>query len=236
MPETSSNILELNSPLGARGFAEIIIPLALPKNYTWSVPDHLKDQLHVGCRVEVNLGKNKKYAGIIKTILHKNELKKFEKTKILKRYDDWSYSNPFKFENGILIFPAPKLRSMRSYLSDYCESHVMVWIKINNINGHYYLREKSSSEKFFDRIRNDDDLKINDYECFTITKSHFVIQINQILKNFQNERRLEIEIDNDNLFIKTDRLVNLEDILRIEKIIKRLTKPSLNNHNSINIK
>lgn len=50
-------------------FAEIIIPLALPKNYTWSVPDHLKDQVTVGCRVEVNLGKNKKYAGIVKNLM-----------------------------------------------------------------------------------------------------------------------------------------------------------------------
>ncbi|HEX2532326.1 MAG TPA: hypothetical protein VHK69_01245, partial [Chitinophagaceae bacterium] len=47
-------------------FAEIIIPLALPKNYTWSVPDHLRSTLQPGCRVEVNLGKNKKYAGLVK--------------------------------------------------------------------------------------------------------------------------------------------------------------------------
>ena len=47
---------------GAVGsFAEIIIPLALPKNYTWIIPDHLKEQVRIGCRVEVNLGKNKKY-------------------------------------------------------------------------------------------------------------------------------------------------------------------------------
>ena len=52
-------------------YAEIIIPLALPKNYTWSVPEHLKEQVSVGCRVEVNLGKNKKYAGIIKALLDK---------------------------------------------------------------------------------------------------------------------------------------------------------------------
>lgn len=49
-------------------FAEIIIPLALPKNYTWSVPDHLLEQALPGCRVEVNLGKNKKYAGIVKRL------------------------------------------------------------------------------------------------------------------------------------------------------------------------
>lgn len=60
-------------------YAEIIIPLALPKNYTWSVPEHLKEQVNIGCRVEVNLGKNKKYAGIIKA-LH-NEMPVIYETK-----------------------------------------------------------------------------------------------------------------------------------------------------------
>lgn len=49
-------------------YAEIIIPLALPKNYTWFVPARLANQVQVGCRVEVNLGRNKKYAGIIKRL------------------------------------------------------------------------------------------------------------------------------------------------------------------------
>ena len=49
-------------------FAEIIIPLALPKNYTWSVPDSMLEHLQPGCRVEVNLGKHKKYAGIVKKL------------------------------------------------------------------------------------------------------------------------------------------------------------------------
>ncbi len=49
-------------------FAEIIIPLALPKNYTWFIPEHLAEGLQPGCRVEVSL-KNKKYAGIIKKFI-----------------------------------------------------------------------------------------------------------------------------------------------------------------------
>ena len=58
------------SPLGAEGFyAEVIIPAALPKNYTWSVPSHLLESVKPGCRVEVNLGKSKKYAGIVKRLL-----------------------------------------------------------------------------------------------------------------------------------------------------------------------
>lgn len=47
-------------------FAEIIIPIALPKNYTWKIPDHFIDQVQIGIRVEVQLGNNKRYAGIIK--------------------------------------------------------------------------------------------------------------------------------------------------------------------------
>ncbi|HRG92508.1 MAG TPA: DEAD/DEAH box helicase, partial [Chitinophagaceae bacterium] len=50
-------------------YAEIIIPAALPKNYTWSVPAHLLEQIKPGCRVEVNLGRNKKYAGVVKKLL-----------------------------------------------------------------------------------------------------------------------------------------------------------------------
>ncbi len=49
-------------------FAEIIIPLALPKNYTWAIPESFRDAVQPGIRVEVMLGGRKKYAGIIKRI------------------------------------------------------------------------------------------------------------------------------------------------------------------------
>lgn len=48
-------------------WAEIILPLAVPKNYTYSVPTTLIDKAKPGCRAEVVFGKNKKYAGIIKS-------------------------------------------------------------------------------------------------------------------------------------------------------------------------
>ncbi len=49
-------------------FADVIIPLALPKNYTWSVPQQFREQIKPGIRVEVGLGKSKKYAGIVKSV------------------------------------------------------------------------------------------------------------------------------------------------------------------------
>ncbi|MFM2138298.1 MAG: primosomal protein [Bacteroidota bacterium] len=53
-------------------YAEIIIPAALPKNYTWSVPEPLREQVRSGIRVEVNLGRSKRYAGIVKRLLDEN--------------------------------------------------------------------------------------------------------------------------------------------------------------------
>jgi primosomal protein N' (replication factor Y) len=50
-------------------FVEVIIPLALPKNYTWAVPEHLQAAVSAGVRVEVVFGRNKRYAGIVKNVL-----------------------------------------------------------------------------------------------------------------------------------------------------------------------
>jgi len=67
-------------------YAEIIIPLALPKNYTWLVPEKFQHLLQPGSRVEVGLGKNKKYAGIIKSF-HYDKPVAFEPKDILNVLD-----------------------------------------------------------------------------------------------------------------------------------------------------
>jgi primosomal protein N' (replication factor Y) (superfamily II helicase) len=80
-------------------YAEIIIPLALPKNYTWLVPLHLQDGIKIGCRVEVNLGKNKKYAGIIKR-LHNEKPEFFEPKEILNLLD----AEPVVYEQQLRLW------------------------------------------------------------------------------------------------------------------------------------
>lgn len=54
-----------------RLYAEVILPLALPTTYTYSIPNHFSLKVAVGCRVEVVLGKHKRYAGIVKHISNK---------------------------------------------------------------------------------------------------------------------------------------------------------------------
>lgn len=66
-------------------YADVIIPLAVPRTYTWSVPERLKEQVRVGVRVEVELRK-KRYAGVIKN-LHTNKPSAFEPKGILNVLD-----------------------------------------------------------------------------------------------------------------------------------------------------
>jgi primosomal protein N' (replication factor Y) len=49
-------------------FADVILPLALPRNYTYAVPPEMEDIIRIGSRVAVPLGRQKKYTGIVKAI------------------------------------------------------------------------------------------------------------------------------------------------------------------------
>jgi primosomal protein N' (replication factor Y) len=49
-------------------FSEVIIPLALPRTYTYAIPPELQDLVQPGVRVEVVFGRQKKYAGIVRSV------------------------------------------------------------------------------------------------------------------------------------------------------------------------
>lgn len=55
-------------PLLCSMFADIILPLNLPQVLTYGVPVDMQDRLRPGVRVEVALGKNKQYAGIVERL------------------------------------------------------------------------------------------------------------------------------------------------------------------------
>ncbi len=67
-------------------WAEIILPLAIPRTYTYSVPQHLQSKLEKGCRAEVVFGKNKKYAGMIRSFSKQKPA--YETKDILNIIDD----------------------------------------------------------------------------------------------------------------------------------------------------
>lgn len=88
------------APLGVGVlYSEIIIPLALPKNYTWLIPPNMQEEIRPGCRVEVNLGKNKKYAGIVKRV-HDEKPDFFEPKEILNVLD----TEPVVYEEQLQLW------------------------------------------------------------------------------------------------------------------------------------
>jgi len=80
-------------------YAEIIIPLALPKNYTWMIPISMQEEVAIGMRVEVMLGANKRYAGIVKNI-SSNAPEAFTPKPILSVLDD----APIVYEHQLALW------------------------------------------------------------------------------------------------------------------------------------
>lgn len=68
-------------------FADVIVPLYLPKTLTWQVPPELVESLKPGLRVEVQVGSHKRYAGIVKR-LHQTAPVGFNARPIIQPLDD----------------------------------------------------------------------------------------------------------------------------------------------------
>ena len=96
---TEQNILSGDDRSVRQMFAEVIIPLALPKNYTWLIPETFKGAVVNGCRVEVNLGRNKRYAGLVKRV-HTDKPEFFEPKEILNVLD----SEPVVFGHQLALW------------------------------------------------------------------------------------------------------------------------------------
>nr|WP_321454268.1 primosomal protein N' [uncultured Carboxylicivirga sp.] len=67
-------------------FADIILPVPLPRLFTYSIPDDLIQLADIGKRVVVSFGKKKSYSGIVYKI-HQNEPKEYETKPILSVLD-----------------------------------------------------------------------------------------------------------------------------------------------------
>ncbi len=78
-------------------FANIILPLPLPKLYTYGIPLEIEKSVQVGKRVIVQFGKKKFYSGIVQEI-HKYKPEEYEIKNILSVLDDDQVVNAFQFE------------------------------------------------------------------------------------------------------------------------------------------
>jgi len=80
-------------------YAEIIIPLAVPKTFTYAIPEEMQPVVTPGIRVEVNFGQKKRYAGIVKSVFP-DKPAAFEPKPILNVLD----SEPVVFEPQLQLW------------------------------------------------------------------------------------------------------------------------------------
>lgn len=77
-------------------FVSVILPLAIPKTYTYLVPDHLKEGIEFGKRVEVPL-RNKLYSGLVIELLEDAQLD-YKTKEILSVIDDEPIIHTYQYE------------------------------------------------------------------------------------------------------------------------------------------
>ena len=77
-------------------FVNVILPLAIPKTYTYTVPSHLKKEVGFGKRVEVPL-RNKLYSGLITELFEDVQLD-YKTKDILSVIDDDPIIHEFQYE------------------------------------------------------------------------------------------------------------------------------------------
>lgn len=149
-----------------------------------------------------------------------------EKSAILKKYDDWTYSKSFSIDDGKLfvIFPNISLKTNSGrHISNFNEEQMLFWIQMNTISGHSFFRKKTVAKAVVDLIINEEDINLKNYECFTFKKSNNRNGLLSILNLFDNELGLEIETNEGNLLIKTVKAPSMEDFLRIDKVIQNIS-------------
>lgn len=78
-------------------FADIILPLALPKrSYTYSVPESLASLMQPGVRVEVQFGRSKRYSGLVERV--HQEAPDYQVKPILSILDEVTVVTPQQFK------------------------------------------------------------------------------------------------------------------------------------------
>lgn len=78
-------------------FADCILPLPLPGNFTYQVPEAFQTQLQPGMRVIVQFGKKKFYSALVKNI-HQSAPTEYETKPIVSILDDEPVIHPMQFK------------------------------------------------------------------------------------------------------------------------------------------
>lgn len=77
-------------------FADVILPLALPELFTYSVPEEYTEKIRPGQRVVVQFGKQRIYAALVKSV-HSNPPVKYQVKMLMGLIDEEPVITPYQF-------------------------------------------------------------------------------------------------------------------------------------------
>ena len=78
-------------------YVTVILPIAVPKPYTYSVPEEWIDLVQTGIRVEVQFGRSKLYAGLV-MVVHQNTPQEYTPKPIISILDEQPIINETQFQ------------------------------------------------------------------------------------------------------------------------------------------
>lgn len=150
--------------------------------------------------------------------LSQKQIKTLNKIESLSNCVDWGYDTAFDIENtNVVLFPSFQGNGK----ADFSNPKILFWLKVPFIEQHYFLRKKETIEKVFDLIRNDDEFNLGNFEVFSIKLTKSKIQLLRNLAPFEDFENIEIEVQNDNMFIKTTDDISVESFEKLFSAVEK---------------
>ena len=126
-------------------FAEVILPLPLPGTFTYSVPQELKGDIAVGCRVTVPLGKKKHYTALVAEIHERepqdytvkpiSELLDKEPVVTAQQFELWNWISRYYLCSLGEIYKAAVPQGLKGEFKPLTEQRVRLTAKWNDEKG-----------------------------------------------------------------------------------------------------
>ena len=89
--------MSLHPIAGTQTYVTVVLPLAVPKTYTYLVPEELLSEAQVGVRVEVQFGHNKRYAAVVSEV-HRTAPDAYQPKPILAVIDEQPVTTPTQMQ------------------------------------------------------------------------------------------------------------------------------------------
>ncbi|MEN2281018.1 primosomal protein N' [Algoriphagus sp. SE2] len=152
----------------SNSFADIILPVPIPRMFTYRIPHSLENQVQIGARVIVQFGKKKVLTGIIGKV-HNKTPQAYEAKPILDILDDQPTVNPLQIRFWVWMaeyycchIGEVMLAALPSGLRLSSESKVQLNPNFNPETSPYPLDERE--EKILDALENSAELSYDDCE------------------------------------------------------------------------